>query len=502
MLARLPSASLRGLDAEAVDVEVDLSRGLPSWNMVGLPEAAVREARDRVRAALLNGGFEFPLRHITVNLAPADRRKDGSHFDLPVAVGLLLASGQLDAPDSMPLLVGELALDGRLNAVAGVLPLALFARQQGLEAIIVPTGNAEEAAAVEGLAVYGADHLLTVVRHLSGQDRLPPAEVRADVLPSAPLPDLADVRGQAQARRALEIAAAGGHHMLLIGPPGVGKSMLAARLPGILPPLTPKQRLEVARIYSVAGEAGRPPLSPMPPFRAPHHTASDVAIIGGGSIPRPGEISKATHGVLFLDELAEHKRQVLDALRQPLEEGRVCIARAADTVTFPARFQLVAAMNPCACGYLGHPTRACRCSAAQLRQYARRVSGPLLDRFDLRVHVPPVEHEALVQMRPGEPSAAVAGRVRVARACQYARLGEGRVNARMGSREVEFHARPDAEGLALLETATRRFALSARSYHRILKVARTIADLQGQAAIGSRQVAEALQYRGDESMPG
>ena len=282
MLARLPSASLRGLDAEAVDVEVDLSRGLPSWNMVGLPEAAVREARDRVRAALLNGGFEFPLRHITVNLAPADRRKDGSHFDLPVAVGLLLASGQLPIPDGMPLLVGELALDGRLNAVAGVLPLALFARQQGMQAIIVPAGNADEAAAVDGLVVYGADHLLAVVRHLSGQERLPPAEVRMDEPPAVPLPDLADIRGQAQARRALEIAAAGGHHLLLIGPPGVGKSMLAARLPGILPPLTPKQRLEVARIYSVSSEGGRAPLSPMPPFRAPHHTASDVAIIGGG----------------------------------------------------------------------------------------------------------------------------------------------------------------------------------------------------------------------------
>ena len=500
MLARLPSASLRGLDAEPVDVEVDLSRGLPCWNMVGLPEAAVREARDRVRAALLNGGFEFPLRHITVNLAPADRRKDGSHFDLPVAIGLLLASGQLPTPDALPLLVGELALDGRLHAVAGVLPLALFARQQGLPSIIVPAGNAEEAAAVEGLAVYGAEHLLAVVRHLSGMEPLPTAEARESASSSVPLPDLADIRGQAQARRALEIAAAGGHHLLLIGPPGVGKSMLAARLPGILPPLTPAPRLEVTRIYSVAGEGGRPPMSPMPPFRAPHHTASDVAIIGGGSVPRPGEISKATHGVLFLDELAEHKRQVLDALRQPLEEGRVCIARAADTVSFPARFQLVAAMNPCVCGYLGHPTRPCRCSAAQLRQYARRVSGPLLDRFDLRVHVPPVEHEELAQMRPGEASRTVAGRVRAARACQSARFGEGRVNARMGSREVERHARPDAEGMALLEAASKRFALSARSYHRVLKVARTIADLEGREDIGSRQVAEALQYRGDEEM--
>jgi magnesium chelatase family protein len=502
MLSRLLSASLRGLDAEAVDVEVDLSRGLPSWNMVGLPEAAVREARDRVRAALLNGGFEFPLRHITVNLAPADRRKDGSHFDLPVAIGLLLASGQFTVPEegpSFPLLVGELALDGRINAVAGVLPLALFARQQGLESIVVPVDNAAEAAAVQGLTVYAAHHLLDVVRHLSGRDALPRfiSSPESDGVHDH-LPDLADIRGQHQARRALEIAAAGGHHLLLIGSPGVGKSMLASRLPGILPPLTPAQRLEVARIYSVAGEGGRSPLSSAPPFRAPHHSASDVAIIGGGSIPRPGEISKATHGVLFLDELAEHKRQVLDMLRQPLEEGYVCIARAADTVVFPARFQLVAAMNPCVCGYLGHPTRSCRCSASQIRQYTRRISGPLLDRFDLRVHVPPVEHEELARMRPGEASAAVAERVRMARQRQYTRLGEGSINAHMDSRKVEQYARPDAEGLKLLEAAMRRFSLSARSYHRILKVARTIADLEAVQDIGSDQIAEALQYRGDE----
>jgi magnesium chelatase family protein len=502
MLSRLLSASLRGLDAEAVDVEVDLSRGLPSWNMVGLPEAAVREARDRVRAALLNSGFEFPLRHITVNLAPADRRKDGSHFDLPVAVGMLLASGQLAVPEeaaSFPLLVGELALDGRINAVAGVLPLALFARQRGLDSIIVPADNAAEASAVEGLTVYAANHLLDVVRHLSGRDAIPRfISSTEDHGIQDRLPDLADIRGQHQARRALEIAAAGGHHLLLIGSPGVGKSMLASRLPGILPPLTSAQRLEVARIYSVAGEGGRSPLSSAPPFRAPHHSASDVAIIGGGSIPRPGEISKATHGVLFLDELAEHKRQVLDMLRQPLEEGYVCIARAADTVVFPARFQLVAAMNPCVCGYLGHPTRSCRCSASQIRQYTRRISGPLLDRFDLRVHVPPVEHEELSRMQPGEASASVAERVRMARQRQYTRLGEGRINAHMDSRKVEQYSRPDAEGLKLLEAAMRRFSLSARSYHRILKVARTIADLEGRRDIGSDQIAEALQYRGDE----
>ncbi|MFQ5344636.1 MAG: YifB family Mg chelatase-like AAA ATPase [Mariprofundus sp.] len=517
MLARLPSASLRGLDAEAVDVEVDLSRGLPCWTLVGLGEAAVREARDRVRAAVVNSGFEFPLRRITVNLAPADKRKDGSHFDLPIAIGLLLASGQVDVnqhsekqlqlssekntglKSGLPFLIGELALDGRLNPVNGVLPLVLFARSNGFREIIVPVENVAEAAAVQGLHVYPAEHLLAVARHLTGNQLIEAAETTS-LTHSLPenTPDMADIRGQQQARRVLEIAASGSHHLLMTGSPGVGKSMLAQRLPGIMPPLSMEQALEVTRIYSISGDSSRPAMSLQPPIRQPHHSASDVAIIGGGSNPKPGEISKADHGILFLDELPEHKRIVLETLRQPLEDGRVCISRAADSAEFPARFQLVAAMNPCPCGYLGHPTKACRCSPSQIRRYIGRISGPLLDRFDLRIHVPPVDREELARMQAGESSATIAKRVLAARDRQYTRLGNGRTNARMTTEEIERFARPDAEGEKLLDSAMRRFSLSARSYHRILKVARTIADLEQAEKVSASHIAEALQYRGED----
>ncbi len=504
MLARLCSASLRGLDAEHVDVEVDLSRGLPCWNLVGLPEGSVREARERVRSAVVNSGFEFPLRRITVNLAPADTRKDGSHFDLPIAVGLLLASGQLGSANSgdkppTPFLIGELALDGRLNPVRGVLPLVLFARSQGYNTVILPQSNANEAAAVEGITVLPADHFLAVAQHLAGKKALEIAQINTS-LPEVEeeIADMADIRGQQQARRVLEIAAAGGHHLLLTGSPGVGKSMLAQRLPGIMPLLTLQQAMEVTRIYSISGDTSRQPMSKRPPLRQPHHSASDVAIVGGGSSPKPGEISKADHGILFLDELAEHKRAVLETLRQPLEDGRVCIARASDTIEFPARFQLVAAMNPCPCGYMGHPTKACRCSPSQIRRYMGRISGPLLDRFDLSIQMPPVEREDLARMQPGEPSASIARRVEAARQRQYERLGDGRSNARMTTGEVEAFAKPDTEGLKLLDHAMKHFSLSARSYHRILKVARTIADLDCSESVVSSHIAEALQYRGED----
>jgi len=396
-------------------------------------------------------------------------------------------------------MIGELALDGRLNAVNGVLPLALYARAQGFASIVLPEANADEAAVVDGIDVLPAGSLLAVARHLSGRESLSRYVAQhGEVTAVHDSPDMADIRGQQQARRALEIAAAGGHHLLLSGPPGVGKSMLAQRLPGIQPPLTSEQRLEVARIYSIAGERGRTPLSATPPYRAPHHSASDVAMIGGGSVPRPGEVSKAHHGTLFLDELPEYKRQVLEVLRQPLENGHVCIARAADTLEFPAQFQLVAAMNPCPCGYFGHPTRSCRCSSMQIRRYRTRISGPLLDRFDLRVHVPPVDKEELMGMAAGESSSAVAARVAVARERQYARQGEGVANVHLTPSQLERFAMPDEAGTQLLDAAMSRFSLSARSYHRILKVARTIADVDGEERVSGNHIAEALQYRGEE----
>jgi len=504
MLARLTSAALRGLDAEAVDVEVDLSRGLPAWSMVGLADASVREAKERVRSALLNAQFEFPLAHITVNLAPADRRKEGSYFDLPVAIGLLLASGQVRLSESiqtnMPMLLGELALDGRLNPISGILPLVLFAQQQGLKSVVVPQGNAQEAALVEGVEVFPAESLLSVVQHLTGDTSLNSQanEHQDDVQDVEQHLDLADVRGQQHAKRALEIAAAGAHHLLMSGSPGVGKSMLAARLPSVLPPLTMAQRLEVAKIHALVKNANRSPLSSLPPFRSPHHSASDIALIGGGSHPKPGELSLAHAGILFLDELPEFKRQALEVLRQPLESGEVHIARAAETLSFPARFTLVAAFNPCPCGFLGHPTKACRCSDMQVRRYRERISGPLLDRFDLRIHVPPVEQEELMQLPVGECSKDVAKRVQAARQIQYQRQGEGISNAALSVKVLEQVARLDQQEKTMLDVAMKRFSLSARAYHRILRVSRTIADLAGETSISSAHLAEALQYRGDD----
>ncbi|MDX8413587.1 MAG: YifB family Mg chelatase-like AAA ATPase [Mariprofundales bacterium] len=500
MLAKLASASLRGLDAEAVAVEVDLSRGIPGWSMVGLADTSVRESKDRVRAALLNAGFTFPLARITVNLAPADRRKVGAYFDLPVAIGILQASQQIACNDVLPFMVGELALDGTLNPVTGILPLAIFAQQQGFTTMIVPADNANEAAMVPQLKVIAANHLLDIARHLSGEVVLPnhhnnsPNPNTAQPTSAAIRLDMADVRGQHQARRALEIAAVGRHALLMSGNPGVGKSMLAMRIPGIMPPLTDSEALDVARIRSIQGES-MDAISHQPPFVSPHHTASDVAVIGGGSNPRPGECSRAHLGILFLDELPEFKRAVLEVLRQPLESGEVTIARAADSIKFPARFQLIAAMNPCPCGYLNHPQRSCQCNQQQIARYRNRISGPLLDRFDLRIHVPTVDHEELTSMQHGERSADIRTRVSAARQLQLDR--QGCTNAELTPRRLEQLAKPDRDGLALLQTAMRRFALSARGYHRLLKVARSIADLAVCEQVESQHIAEALQFRDD-----
>ncbi|HEB57657.1 MAG TPA: ATP-dependent protease [Gammaproteobacteria bacterium] len=488
--------ALNGIDAPAVTVETHLANGLPAFSIVGLPEAAVRESRDRVRAALLNSHFEFPARRITVNLAPADLPKEGGRFDLPIALGILVASGQLDAPalDTFEF-VGELTLGGDLRAVPGVLPVAVQTRHSR-RSLILPAVNRDEAALVRELAVYPAENLLAVCAHLNGSTPLARQAPTAVAHTPPNGVDLAEVRAQHQARRALEVAAAGGHNLLFFGTPGTGKSMLATRLPGILPPLSEAEALETAAVYSISGK-------PLPfdqwaqrPFRRPHHTASGVALVGGGSHPRPGEISLAHNGILFLDELPEFDRRVLEVLREPLETGTISISRAARQAEFPARFQLLAAMNPCPCGYLGHPEGRCRCTPEQIQRYRARISGPLLDRIDMHVEVPPLPRGTTHgddNAAPPEDSASVRVRVVAAHERQLARAGT--VNARLEPGEIRRYCALDEDDHRLLESAIDRLGLSARATDRILRVARTIADLDDSESIATAHLGEALSYR-------
>ena len=491
-VASVASRALAGVDAPEVSVEVHLGPGLPAFHIVGLPDTEVREARDRVRAALNHARFEFPARRITVNLAPAELPKDSSRFDLPIALGILASSGQL-MPEALQGLefAGELSLTGELRAVRGALAMALSARGAG-RAFVLPEGNAPQAALAEGARIFPARTLLEVVAHLAGE--APLAEYAGTTgAAAASYPDFSEVKGQQQVKRALEVAAAGGHSVLMVGPPGTGKSMLAARFPGILPPLAEAEALEIAAVHSVSSAGFDAARWGTRPFRAPHHSASSAALVGGGHVPRPGEISLAHHGVLFLDELPEFDRDVLEALREPLESGRVAIARAARHIEFPARFQLLAAMNPCPCGHCGDRSGRCRCTPERIARYRGRVSGPLADRIDIKLEVPAPRESELLAAVSSEPSEAIRARVAKARRTQLER--QGKANALLGTKEIDRHCATDREGDQLLRHALARLLLSARAYHRVLRVGRSIADLAGAPTIAAGHIAEAIQYR-------